>query len=206
MSVHSHVIDAVRLGAVALVAAVLWLAIAASGTSFADGGSGGATTSHSTEVMLERGDRGRAVARVQRRLRIAADGVFGRQTERAVRRFQRRKGLVADGVVGPVTRRALGLAPFSRDSVSDRSPTSVVELPPILVRIAECESGGDPRAVSRDGRYRGKYQFTLATWRSLGGSGDPARAPESVQDRLALRLYRRSGTSPWPSCAGAARG
>jgi hypothetical protein len=204
MPVHHHVIDAVRLGAVALMAAVLCLAIVGAGTSFADGGSGGATTSHSTEVVLERGDRGTAVARVQRRLRIASDGIFGRQTERAVRRFQRRKRLVADGIVGPVTRRALGLAPFSPDGVSNRTSSSV-ELPRILVRIAECESGGDPRAVSRDGRYRGKYQFTLATWRSLGGSGDPAQAAESVQDRLALRLYRRSGTSPWPSCAGATR-
>ena len=42
-------------------------------------------------------------------LRVAADGVFGPQTERAVRRFQRRKGLTADGVVGPQTRDALGL-------------------------------------------------------------------------------------------------
>ncbi|MGH2802385.1 MAG: peptidoglycan-binding domain-containing protein [Thermoleophilaceae bacterium] len=51
----------------------------------------------------------REVRRLQRRLGVPADGVFGPQTQRAVRRFQRRRGLVADGVVGPVTRRALGL-------------------------------------------------------------------------------------------------
>jgi hypothetical protein len=73
----------------------------------------------------------------------------------------------------------------------------------MLQRIAECESGGNPRAVSADGTYRGKYQFSRDTWRRLGGKGDPADAPESVQDRLALKLYRQSGTAPWPSCGRA---
>jgi hypothetical protein len=68
------------------------------------------------------------------------------------------------------------------------------------MRIARCESGGNPRAVSANGTYRGKYQFDRQTWHSIGGHGDPAHAPERVQDRLALRLYRQRGTSPWPAC------
>ena len=70
----------------------------------------------------------------------------------------------------------------------------------MLARIAQCESGGNPRAVSADGRYFGKYQFSKATWRSVGGSGNPARASEAEQDRRARILYRRAGTSPWPNC------
>ena len=31
-----------------------------------------------------------------------------------------------------------------------------------------------------------------------GGTGDPAKAPESVQDRIALKLYRARGTAPFP--------
>jgi hypothetical protein len=50
--------------------------------------------------------------------------------------------------------------------------------------------------------YRGKYQFSRETWRAMGGKGDPAKAPERVQDRLATKLYRQSGTAPWPSCGG----
>jgi hypothetical protein len=69
-----------------------------------------------------------------------------------------------------------------------------------LESIAACESGGDPTAVSSDGTYRGKYQFDLGTWESVGGHGDPAAAPEAEQDYRAALLYSRSGSSPWPVC------
>ncbi len=71
---------------------------------------------------------------------------------------------------------------------------------PALRSIAACESGGDPRAVSADGAYRGKYQFSYETWAAMGGGGDPAAAPESEQDRRAAALIAQAGTSPWPSC------
>jgi Transglycosylase-like domain len=69
-----------------------------------------------------------------------------------------------------------------------------------LESIAACESGGDPRVVSSDGSYRGKYQFDQGTWESVGGHGDPAAAPEIEQDYRAALLYSRSGSSPWPVC------
>jgi transglycosylase-like protein len=69
-----------------------------------------------------------------------------------------------------------------------------------LESIAACESGGDPTAVSSDGSYRGKYQFDFGTWESVGGSGDPAVAPEGEQDYRAALLYAQSGSSPWPVC------
>jgi peptidoglycan hydrolase-like protein with peptidoglycan-binding domain len=53
--------------------------------------------------------RGSSVALLQRRLGVAADGVFGPGTARAVKRFQRAHGLTADGVVGPSTWAALGV-------------------------------------------------------------------------------------------------
>ena len=72
--------------------------------------------------------------------------------------------------------------------------------PAALEIISRCESGGDPRAVSADGRYRGKYQFDMATWVSVGGTGDPAHASEAEQDRRALELLARRGRAPWPIC------
>jgi transglycosylase-like protein len=69
-----------------------------------------------------------------------------------------------------------------------------------LESIASCESGGNPTAVSSDGSYRGKYQFSYETWAAIGGSGDPAAASESEQDYRAALLYAQSGSSPWPVC------
>jgi soluble lytic murein transglycosylase-like protein len=68
-----------------------------------------------------------------------------------------------------------------------------------LDAIASCESGGNPSAVNAAGYY-GKYQFDLGTWQSVGGSGNPAEAPEPEQDYRAALLYSRAGSSPWPVC------
>jgi hypothetical protein len=184
-----------------LLLAALWSAVTLTcmaGTASADNpaaAAGGGASAAGDEVVLKRGDRGNAVRSLQRALSVGTDGVFGKQTERAVKRFQRRKALVADGVVGPQTREALGLRPFS-----SRVVDGDVKLPRMLRRIAECESGGDPTAVSPGRRYRGKYQFSRGTWRNLGGEGDPIDASEAAQDRLALKLYRQQGTAPWPNC------
>jgi hypothetical protein len=75
--------------------------------------------------------------------------------------------------------------------------------PPVsgtLQAIAACESGGDPHAIGGGGAFRGKYQFTRETWAAMGGSGDPAAAPEAEQDRLAAKLYATAGAGQWPVC------
>lgn len=66
--------------------------------------------------------------------------------------------------------------------------------------LANCESGGNPRAVSSNGSYRGLYQFSLSTWHGVGGSGDPIDASSSEQTRRAQILYSRTGRSSWPVC------
>jgi hypothetical protein len=75
-----------------------------------------------------------------------------------------------------------------------------VPIPPQLERIAQCESHGNPRAISPGGTYRGKYQFSFSTWASVGGRGDPARASETEQDRRAAKLYSTGGPGHWPVC------
>ncbi len=159
---------------------------------------------------LKPGARGRRVRSLQRRLRTKVDGVYGRTTKRAVMRFQRRKGLDVDGIAGPATLRALGLVPksSSKAPVQSSNPPAKVTLPDtippkaaaVLEQIADCESGGVPTAVSPGGTYRGKYQFHVDTWAAVGGSGDPAAAPEREQDKRAYVLYDRQGVDPWPVC------
>jgi len=133
------------------------------------------------------------LAAVQRALHVPADGDDGPVTRRAVRRFQRKHDLPVTGVADAATLAKLGITAHAADAGDDA-----------LARIAECESGGNPAAVSRNGRYRGKYQFSRATWRSVGGTGDPATAPEEEQDRRAAALYARAGAAPWPSCGARA--
>ena len=136
------------------------------------------------------------IAAVQTKLGLPADGIVGPQTRRAVRRFQREHGLTVDGVIGPQTLAALGIR--ARSSSRRRRSMSPEAL---LEKIAQCESGGDPTAVSPSGRYRGKYQFSRATWRALGGTGDPAKASEAEQDLRAAALLERQGPSAWPHCS-----
>ncbi|WP_432483372.1 ubiquitin-like domain-containing protein [Kineococcus esterisolvens] len=66
--------------------------------------------------------------------------------------------------------------------------------------LAACESGGNPSIVSASGKYHGLYQFSVATWRSVGGSGLPSQASASEQTYRAKLLYQRAGAGQWPVC------
>ncbi|MGD9694663.1 MAG: transglycosylase family protein [Thermoleophilia bacterium] len=132
-------------------------------------------------------------AAAQRQARNAAIAAAAEQEEADLRRQ-------AD----PSTPAAEPEAPASQDppAQSSTTPSSVPggPAPEVLQRIAQCESGGNPRAVSASGQYRGKYQFDQGTWEGVGGTGDPAAASEAEQDYRAGLLYARSGPAPWPVC------
>lgn len=71
----------------------------------------------------------------------------------------------------------------------------------VWVRLAQCESGGRPTVVSPGGRFHGLYQFSVPTWRSVGGEGLPSEASPAEQRYRAQRLQARSGWGQWPACA-----
>ena len=67
------------------------------------------------------------------------------------------------------------------------------------LRLRMCESS-DNYATDTGNDHYGAYQFDLSTWRSVGGSGNPAHASKGEQDARALILYRERGWQPW-QCA-----
>jgi hypothetical protein len=82
-------------------------------------------------------------------------------------------------------------------SVSAPAVVSSSGLGGVWACIRQHESGGN-YAINTGNGYYGAYQFSLSTWRSVGGSGLPSQASPAEQDMRAQILQSRSGWSPWP--------
>lgn len=54
-------------------------------------------------IYAQMGSRGSNVTKIQGKLGVTTDGVFGKQTQQAVMEFQRSRGLKTDGIVGSKT-------------------------------------------------------------------------------------------------------
>lgn len=68
--------------------------------------------------------------------------------------------------------------------------------------LAQCESGGNPGAVSPGGMYHGLYQFSVPTWQSVGGTGLPSQASAAEQTKRAQMLAAQATpASQWPVCS-----
>jgi hypothetical protein len=119
-------------------------------------------------------------------------------------RLSRRYAAVSGRPARGAARRARTMSPRALRAANRRLRADVRELdvaiPPILYRVAQCESHGDPRAIGGGGTFRGALQFMRSTWESVGGRGDPAAAPLEEQLRRGAILMARSGASPWPVC------
>ena len=66
--------------------------------------------------------------------------------------------------------------------------------------LAQCEAGGNWAANTGNGYYGG-LQFSLSTWRSVGGTGLPSDASRETQILMGQRLQARSGWGSWPACS-----
>ena len=141
-------------------------------------------------------------------LQAGKAGVVRRTVEKVVAdgRLEKRTVLSSETVSAPVKRivafgtkvRPAAPAPAESSSAGRSAGGGADSLN--WPALARCESGGNPRAVSSTGKYRGLYQFSYATWRSVGGSGDPAAASSGEQTYRAKLLYNRSGAGQWPHC------
>ncbi|QXJ26799.1 transglycosylase family protein [Actinomadura graeca] len=68
--------------------------------------------------------------------------------------------------------------------------------------LAKCESNNNPKAVNPAGYY-GLYQFSMASWASVGGKGRPSDASAGEQTYRAQLLYNKVNgrwQGQWPNC------
>ena len=65
--------------------------------------------------------------------------------------------------------------------------------------LAACESGGN-WSINTGNGYYGGLQFSLQSWRAVGGSGYPHQASKAEQIKRAEMLLARQGWGAWPAC------
>lgn len=139
----------------------------------------------------ERPDLGKvALARLRQRLVLAHDRAVAAHA-RAVAAARAR----ARAAAAVARRRARAASAFLNSSAEAWAHSS------FAVKVANCESGGNPRAVN--GIYHGKWQMDHDFWRSYGGlrfASDPLYATEAQQDWVAWRGWKARGWEPW-QCA-----
>jgi len=109
--------------------------------------------------------------------------------------------IVAVGTKEPVVQAAATTSSSSSSSSSSSAGTATGSAPAgVWASLAQCESGGNPATNTGNGFY-GLYQFTLPTWRAMGGSGLPSDASAAEQTQRAQALQAQSGWGQWPACA-----
>lgn len=67
-------------------------------------------------------------------------------------------------------------------------------------RLAQCEAGGNWNINTGNGYYGG-LQFSLSSWRAVGGSGLPSEASRDEQIARGEMLKARQGWGAWPACS-----
>jgi hypothetical protein len=130
----------------------------------------------------------------ERVLREGRSGVKVVKIAYVKRRGKKVKAVIAQKIKRkPVSRiMAIGPKPSGMGSVSRLN----------WAGLAECESGGNPKAVNLAGYY-GLYQFSLQTWSSVGGTGKPSDASPAEQTYRAQLLYQKVNgrwQGQWPNC------
>lgn len=100
----------------------------------------------------------------------------------------------------PVRAAPASPAPRTRASVSRPAPVVLASAnTSVWDRLAACESSGN-WAINTGNGFYGGLQFTLSSWRAVGGSGYPNHASREEQIMRAQKLQAIQGWGAWPAC------
>jgi hypothetical protein len=191
---------------VAALSTTLGLSVVAPTSASATAGTG-STVRATVLPTLRAGSANALVSNVQYILSIRRTGVYDSATVAAVKRLQLwKKVYPANGIVaGKATWLALRdptLGYVMRTSHTARAayPFTTWQTSVHGRGVAYRESKLSCTALSRGAAYRGKWQMSLTLWRANGGIAFAA-APEKAscvdQDKVAYRIWVRSGWRPW---------
>lgn len=78
-------------------------------------------------------------------------------------------------------------------------PAPVAPSNSVWDRLAQCESSGN-WSINTGNGYYGGLQFSLSSWRAVGGTGYPHQASKAEQINRAEKLQAIQGWGAWPAC------
>ncbi len=142
----------------------------------------------------EGGSSGDAVSRLQSRLHLGTDGVFGAETEAAVKRLQARHGLTVDGVVGPATWSVLGV---SSEETLTPPPSAVTHHHSATATVADTESSGAEESASTGGDTVSRLQSRLHLNTDGTFGPETEAAVKRLQARHGLTVDGVVGPATW---------
>ena len=90
----------------------------------------------------------------------------------------------------------------TRTSAASQAPSAATAVADGSVwdQLARCASGGN-WAINTGNGYYGGLQFSLSSWRGVGGTGYPHQASREEQIARGEMLRARGGWGHWPSCS-----
>jgi LysM repeat protein len=83
--------------------------------------------------------------------------------------------------------------------ITPQAPAPTVADGSVWDRLAQCEAGGN-WSINTGNGYYGGLQFTLGSWRAVGGSGYPHQASREEQISRGKMLQAIQGWGAWPAC------
>ena len=106
---------------------------------------------------------------------------------------------IARPVVAPALKAATSNRATSKPRPQPAAPATTTGSS-VWDSLARCESGGN-WAINTGNGYYGGLQFSLSSWRAVGGSGYPHQASREEQIARAEQLLARQGWGAWPACS-----